>query len=97
MNDECEKCGEHALECGCHKPTYALKMADPKVSEITFCPQPGEWVMKITRDKGILFNRERYSDAKPDDFAQAVIEILETTFTIKFERKNPPYELKSYE
>jgi hypothetical protein len=71
---------------------YALKMGEPTSSEIIFSPHPGEWVMKITRDKGILFNKDRYPDASPDDFAQAVIGILERAFTVKFERKNPPYD-----
>jgi hypothetical protein len=71
---------------------YALKMGDPGSNEIIFCPYPGEWVMKITLDKGILFNKDRYPDASPDEFAQAVILILETTFTVKFERKNYPYD-----
>jgi hypothetical protein len=48
------------------------------------------WVMKLT-ENGILFNRERFPDAKPDDFAQAVIGILEKEFTVKFLREKPPY------
>jgi len=61
-------------------------------SEIVFSAEPGKWVMKIVKGKGILFNVEQYPDAKPNDFAQAVIEILEKHFTVKFERKEPPYD-----
>ena len=53
-----------------------------------------KWVMKIVKDKGILFNRESYPDAKPDDFALAVIKILENNFSVTFERKSPPYNIK---
>ncbi len=60
-------------------------------SEIVFCADAGKWVMKIVRDKGILFNRDQYPDAQPDDFAKAVIEILEKHFSVTFERKEPPY------
>lgn len=91
MWSECDKCGEHILYCRCKEPTDALTISEAVLNEIIFSPQPGEWVMKITKDKGILFNRESYPDAKPDDFAQAIIDILETAFTVKFERKNPPY------
>lgn len=71
---------------------YDFKVAEPESSEIHFYSSQGEWVMKITREKGILFNRDKYPTAKPDDFAQAVIDILENAFTVKFERKNPPYD-----
>lgn len=90
---ECDKCGEHVLECGCYltaPATVNIKSEEVKNS-IVFSPQTGEWIMKLTAD-GILFNRETYPDAKPDDFAQAVIEILERAFTVKFERKQPPYD-----
>lgn len=91
---ECDKCGEHALECKCHitAPSYVnAKGIDPP-SQIVFSCEPGKWVMKITRDEGILFNREGFPNALPDDFALAVIEILERAFTVKFERKKPPYD-----
>ncbi len=53
--------------------------------------------MKIVRDKGIIFNREENPHANADDFAQAVIEILERSFSVKFERKSPPYDLQRIE
>jgi len=61
-------------------------------SEIVFSAISGKkWVMKLTKD-GIFFNREAYPEAKPYDFAEAVIHILETAFTVKFEKKEPPYD-----
>ena len=72
-----------------------LKLNRPIKSEIIFNADAddGSWVMKLT-DKGIFFNRDRYPNVQPDDFAQAVIEILEKNFTVKFERKEPPYDKK---
>ena len=66
--------------------------ADDVLSQIIFSDGPYGWVMKITNHEGILFNREKYPDAKPDDFALAVIEILENQFMVKFERAMPPYD-----
>lgn len=62
-------------------------------SQITFNADVGEntWIMKLT-NKGIFFNRERYPNSSPDDFADAVISVLEKKFTVKFERKDPPYD-----
>jgi len=60
-------------------------------SEIVFMPDKKEWVMKLTKE-GIFFNRERYPNSKPDDFAQCVIDILEQQFTVEFKRKKPPYD-----
>ncbi len=61
-------------------------------SEIEFCCDTDKWVMKICRDRGILFNREEFPYSQPDDFANAVIEILEKCFTVKFEKLEPPYD-----
>ena len=44
-----------------------------------------KWVMKLIDGEGIFFNREEFSDYSPDDFAKAVIEILEKEFNVKFE------------
>lgn len=41
------------------------------------------WVMKIN-SKGIFFNREAFPDSSADDFSNAVIEILENCFEVKF-------------
>lgn len=38
--------------------------------------QGQHWVMAIT-EQGILFNRESFPNAGPDDFAQAVMKIME--------------------
>lgn len=46
------------------------------INEILFCMDNHDWIMKIT-DNGIFFNREKFTDFFPDDFAKAVIEILE--------------------
>lgn len=59
-------------------------------SEICFNADTDLWALKITRN-GIFFNREIFPNSLPDDFALAFIEILEKQFTVKFERKSPPY------
>ncbi len=70
----------------------SLKIRDNATGEIIFCADAGKWVMKIVKDKGILFNRDQYPNSKPDDFALAVIEILEKHFSVTFERKEPTYD-----
>jgi len=62
-------------------------------SQIIFSSDPGTWVMKITRNEGIQFNRESYPFSKADDFAKAVIDILEKSYCVKFEKSEPPYDL----
>lgn len=61
--------------------------------EVTFNAdaEKDNWVMKITRDK-IIFNRERFPNDDPDDFALAVIDILEKCYRVKFEKTEPPYD-----
>lgn len=72
----------------CKSPDFTeLKIFDPEKSKIIFCSEDGEWVMKITHGQGIVFNRERWPDGTPDDFAIAVIEILEKCFKLKFDWK----------
>lgn len=85
MNDENECCKNdlHNLTCTITDP--------PQTAEIVFKPNEQDWIMKLSRDEGILFNRESYPDATRDEFANAIIEILEKCFTIKFEKKEPPY------
>lgn len=56
-------------------------------STIIFNAEANEWVMKLT-PRGIFFNRDRYPNAMPDDFANAVIEILEKNFLVKFEKND---------
>jgi hypothetical protein len=46
-----------------------------------------EWIIKLSK-KGIVFNHEVYPKAKPMDFAMAFMEILETLYDVKFEKKN---------
>ncbi len=61
-------------------------------NEILFMPSLDEtkWVMKIS-EEGILFNRETYPDSTVDDFAQAVISILEESYTNITFRKTCPH------
>ena len=47
-----------------------------KISNITFDDGHGSWVMKLENGK-VFFNREHWPLAEPDEFAKAVIEILE--------------------
>lgn len=65
----------------------SIKIYDPTPSTITFSVSDGIWTMKIIKDEGVLFNREAFPNATPDDFALAVIEILERNFNVKFEKK----------
>lgn len=44
--------------------------------EIVFS-NSSHWVMRITSEGRIEFNREGYPEFTPDDFAKAVIDILE--------------------
>ncbi len=57
-------------------------------SQITFSPSKDSesWVMKITKE-GIKFNRESYPLVEADEFAQAVIHILETCFDVSFTKR----------
>lgn len=83
INNKGNKMSEETIKPGEVITVYAPA---PVKNEITFCPQPGEWVMKITRE-GIKFNEERYPGVSPDGFAQAVIDILERSFAVKFSPK----------
>lgn len=59
----------------------------PTSSQIIFNAEiDGSWVMKLTT-RGIFFNRDKYSESNPDDFAKAVIAILEKKFDVTFNRK----------
>lgn len=40
------------------------------------------WIMNLSKD-GIKFNRERWKDWQPEDFAVAVCNILENEFCMK--------------
>lgn len=65
-------------------------MTDPMEKGINFLADKDKWVMKI-KPEGIFFNREAYPDSNADEFANAVIQILEKSFAVTFERKTPPY------
>ena len=47
------------------------------------------WIYLVESD-GIFFNRVGYPNAITNEFAQAVIEILEKKFTIKYEKETSP-------
>lgn len=64
------------------------------MGEFKFYADSDNWFLKINRDQGIVFNREKYPNSTPDDFAKAFMDILEKEFTVKFEKKNPPYDRK---
>lgn len=81
MNEETMKPGEG----------ITVNAPFPVKNEITFCPQLGEWVMKITQE-GIKFNKDLYSDSNTDEFAKAVIDILERDFDVKFTAKSNEFK-----
>lgn len=66
-----------------------VKIGNPISSSITLNGSE-HWIMRLT-DKGIFFNREVYTDASPDDFAKVVIDILENSYDVTFNKKQPPY------
>ena len=78
---------ENKCELQTTEVSYDLKVNEPVPNEICFNVDADTWLMKLSKEKGILFNREGYPHAKPDDFAQAVIDILEKSFNITFARK----------
>lgn len=61
------------------------------MGDIVFQNDENNWVMSIN-DQGIKFNRDKWPDASPDEFAKAVIQILEKAYKLKFEKKEPPYD-----
>lgn len=72
-----------------------LKINEPIKSAIIFnADSDGPWVMKLTRE-GIFFNRDTYPNSTSDDFAKAVIEILEKQYAVTFEKKEPPHDRKT--
>lgn len=46
---------------------------------IEFSNDKDKWIMKISKEGKITFNTAGYPESKPDDFAKAVIEILENS------------------
>lgn len=70
------------------------KDVDSKITFISDCSDSEKsWIMELSRE-GIRFNKKGYPYAKTDEFAKAVIEILENEYAVKFERKEPPYDRK---
>ncbi len=64
------------------KPTFTILF-------ITDNDKP--WIMKLSKENGIMFNREAYPDSPPDEFALAVIQILENTYDVTFNRREPTH------
>ena len=57
-------------------------------SELYFCiPGNDSWIMKLT-DRGVFFNRDQFAKASPDDFAQSVVDILESDYDVTIKRKD---------
>lgn len=63
-------------------------------SEIEMSNGEGTWFIRIT-ENGIKFNRDKFPDSKPDDFAKAFMEILENNFSVKFTKKLEDKEWKN--
>lgn len=54
---------------------------------IAFCVE-GKWIMRITADYHIEFNREEFPNLTMDEFAGQVVKILESMI-VKVEKKIP--------
>jgi hypothetical protein len=74
-----------------NKEKYELSIPKP-CNTIIFCLND-TWIMQIKDGEGIKFNREEFPNYDIHDFANDVIEILEKKFTVKFDKKTPPYDL----
>ncbi len=62
---------------------FTIEINEPSTSCLTFSPSKDNWVMKLEKKDGvnrILFNRDAYPASTTDDFAKAVIEILENAY-----------------
>ena len=78
--------------CDINGVPIPLKISDPVGNSISFHTSNGEWVMAI-KDSKILFNRDRWPEASPDDFAKAVITILEISIVdMTSLKKQVPFE-----
>lgn len=71
-----------------------INIGSEQPDEINF-HSGSQWIMKISRE-GIFFNREVFTDATPDDFAWAVISLLEKQFKVKFEKEDSPYDRSAW-
>ena len=54
--------------------------------KLVFSASPDTWLMQVSED-GVIFNREAFPDATPDDFAEAVIQIIQNNFNVTFHKK----------
>lgn len=77
MSGECDRCGQHCVDCVCVK----------KDSVITMYADTGKWFIKISKD-GFKFNHDDYPHALVDDFARAFVELLEKEFVVTMEKSN---------
>lgn len=64
-----------------------IKIAEQEIRNIVFQDGKGNEFLRLSKDKGIVLNREVYGDWQPDDFVQAFIDTLEKQFEILFKRK----------
>lgn len=53
-----------------------LQIFDDKFKDIIFSTDAG-WLMKLTGDGKILFNKKKFPDMAANDFAEEVVKILE--------------------
>ena len=63
-----------------------IKILQPTIHKFTFYIDD-QWCIKIN-EKGIFFNRERFPESTPGDFADAFIEILEKNYAVSFTKKD---------
>lgn len=70
----------------CNKPRISL--LNPEINAFVFSPGSSPWLFEISKDKGIIFNREDYPNMCPDDFAKEFLDKLEKCFIVKFVRKD---------
>ena len=74
------------------EPPNTVNIVQPGAQTITFSLREGTWLMKISEKSGVEFNLEAFPEHTPDEYAKEVIHILESCFTIKFERRNKSLE-----
>jgi len=54
---------------------------------IHFCHK-NEWIMRVTKERKLQFNKDFFPDDTIDEFTQKVISTLENAFPVKFEKIN---------
>lgn len=71
MSDECDKCGEHALECRCSKYRFwndgALKIRtciECKISQFK-SPDDGQWILYFTQERTQWYFDQIFKENNP--------------------------------